>query len=69
MAGSGILLIVLGAGSLLYLVANRRRLRSETRRARTLPVLGELPLGVYVGVQVLGCLLCVALGIWLIVAE
>ena len=68
MAGAGILLSVLGACSLVYIAANRRRLRSETRRARTLPVLGELPLGIYVGAQVLGCLVCVGLGIWLIVA-
>jgi hypothetical protein len=68
MAGAGILLIAIAIVSLVYMVANRRRLRSETRLTRTLPVLGELPLGVYVGVQVLGCLLCLALGIWVIVA-
>jgi hypothetical protein len=68
MIGAGILLIAIGAVSLLYVFANRKRLRSETRRARTWPGLGELPLGLYVGVQVAGCLLCIALGIWVIAA-
>jgi hypothetical protein len=68
MTGAGILVCALGAFSLAYIVADRRRLRAQTRRVRTLPALGELPLGLYVGVQALGCVLCLGLGIWMIVA-
>jgi uncharacterized membrane protein YidH (DUF202 family) len=68
MAGAGILIIAIGVTALAYLIAGRRRLREETRYRRTLPVIGELPLGVYVGVQVVGCLLCIGLGIWSIAA-
>jgi hypothetical protein len=66
MIGAGTLIAVIGAGSLLYLVLGRERLRRETQRRRTLPVLGELPFWLYVAVQVAGCLVAVALGIWLI---
>jgi hypothetical protein len=66
MTGAGLLVVAIGVVALLYLWLGRAQLRRDTERRRTLPVLGELPLWLHVGVQAAGALLCIALGIWLI---
>ena len=66
MTGAGLLVVAIGVVALLYLWLGRAQLRRETERRRMLPVLGELPLWLYVAAQVGGALLCIALGIWLI---